>query len=157
MRIDADTYAVSMRPALKEKKKFQAGPITVQAAIFALLAMAPSAALAQTYLCAADAGAFVEDGANRPASSVLADVSDSKYVVAQKDGRWGVKVLGFDYFLFDQCIISNEGEPSLCDLAGEMFAGTFFMTKDRRFSILWMTQVNERDRWVVSKGRCSKI
>ena len=122
-----------------------------------LLLIAPGAAIAQTYLCAADAGAFVEDGANRPASSALANVSDSKYVVTREDQDWGVKVLGSDYFLFDKCIISDWGEPSFCEQAGEMFAGSFLMGKDRRFSILWMTHVNERDRWVVAKGRCSKI
>jgi len=99
----------------------------------------------------------VEDGAGRPASSALANVSDSKYVVTHEDGTWGVKVLGSDYFLFDKCIISDYGEPSFCEQAGEMFAGSFLMDKDRRFSILWMTQVNGRDRWIVAKGRCSRI
>lgn len=112
----------------------------------------------QTRTCAADAGAFVEDGAGKPASSALADVSDSKYVVTQTEsGGWGVKLLGHDYFLFDHCIISNQGEPAFCEHAGEMFAGSFLMGQDRRFSVLWMTQVRGRDRWVVAKGRCSKI
>ena len=125
---------------------------------FFLFLLTPNMCLADSYMCAADAGAFVEDGAAKPASSAVADVSDSKYVVTRmENGGWGVKPLGYDYFLFDHCIISNQGEPAFCEQAGEMFAGSFLMGQDRKFSVLWMTQVRERDRWVVAKGRCSKI
>ena len=72
----------------------------------ALIAMAPCAVLAETYVCAADAGAVVEDGANRPASAGLIDVSDDKYLVTRENGKWGVKLLGQDHFFFDQCVIS---------------------------------------------------
>ena len=88
---------------------------------------------------------------------MLADVSSSKYVVTQAEGRWGLKLLGEDYFLFDQCIVSDHGEPSFCEMAGDNFAGNFLLNIDGRFSILWLSQKDGRDRWIVAKGRCSKV
>jgi hypothetical protein len=122
-----------------------------------IFVVAPGVALADTYVCAADAGAFVEDGANRPATSALANVAHDKYVVARLGDSWVVKVLGSDYFLFDKCVVSDSGEPSFCEHAGEMFSGSFILRKDGNFSVLWMTQVDGRDRWIVAKGRCSKF
>ena len=112
---------------------------------------------AASYFCGADAGAIVEDGANRPASSAIANVSDSKYVVTFLDGRWIVKPLGQEILIFDQCVTGDDGAPSFCEVGGEMFGGSFIMERDGRFSILWLTRANDRDRWVVAKGRCSRV
>jgi hypothetical protein len=115
------------------------------------IALLPAAASAETVLCVAEAGAVVEDGNDRPASAALVNASTHKYLVTQEKGVWRVKELGKDYVLFNKCT-----GPYFCERA-EGFAGAFLRTEKGTFSIMWMTQDNGRDQWVVAKGRCSAI
>ena len=109
------------------------------------------AALAETLLCVADAGAIVEDGDGRPASAAAADVTANKYVLTRQNGSLVVKELGKDYALFNDCV-----SPYLCQRSPE-YAGAFVRTEDGRFSVTWISRQGNRDQWIVAKGRCSQL
>jgi hypothetical protein len=112
----------------------------------------PCFSYAETYLCAAEAAAVVEDGGNRVAtSSRLTDAASLKYIQTQERGKWVVKELGKEYLLFDLCRDAYVCESSLG------YGGAFVRQDSGAFSVTWFAQNGERNMIVVAKGRCSKI
>lgn len=112
----------------------------------------PCFSYAETYLCVAEAAAFVEDGGNRAATaSLLKNASSMKYIQTQEQGKWVVKELGKNYILFDLCRDVYICESSLG------YGGAFVRQDSGVFSVTWFSQNGERNMIVVAKGQCSKI
>ena len=125
--------------------------------LLVILALTPFAAFADTFLCVPDVGALVKDGDGKPASAHIADVSQEKFILTRENGNWGVKRIGTDFFLLNQCEKPSRGvTPYFCDHT-DGYAGAFVRKDDGRFWVTWMSRRDGFEMLIVAKGRCSKI
>jgi len=116
----------------------------------AIIFFIPLIVNAETYLCISEAGAVVEDGANKKIDSGLSNVSNSKYILTNESGKWLLKKHGGG-LIFSECKSSSFCESS------KGFSGIFFKSEKNIFSRVWLTVLNGRNQLITEKGYCSKI
>lgn len=126
----------------------------MKATLFLALLL-PSVSFAETYFCVAEAAAFVEDGADRPAISGQLNPETLKYVLTQENSQWVVKLLGEDTALFDKCTSGGY----FCERSDDFYGGVFVRTADGLFANTWLSPGtgDDRERMNVAKGKCSLI
>src|SRR5690554_7385942 len=111
--------------------------------VVGLLLCVPLQVLAETYLCAAEAGAGIKSETGKDRSKRFTpgiyDVSDKNYIHTNSSGSWVVKELGSDAILFDDCNESFHCERS------EGYVGFFKRDQNNTFTIL-LTLGNMIDR-----------
>jgi hypothetical protein len=120
----------------------------------ALILLLPIPAIAETYLCVPEAGAYVENGGPRGIAAAVVDQFSEKYVLSDESGRWLLKELGKDAPMFDSCVSAYT-----CENSGKWYAGRFARDpKDGVFTIHFMRIVDDKRLLdVVAKGRCTKL
>lgn len=111
-------------------------------------------ALADTYLCVAEKGAGIIQGAGKPIEAHIYDVSTMKWVMSNESGKWVVKELGKDFAQFDNCT-----SEWFCQHLGG-YAGVFMRNKEGEFSLTWVSSISEDGKQHglnVAGGKCSKL
>lgn len=117
-----------------------------------VLALLASGAQAETYLCVSQVGAAVEEsGSMEFSAGLIENVSNSKYIFKNDDGKWSLKRLGDNYAFLDNC-----DSEYVCQRS-DIYAGTFLRTKRGTFSIVYLNMNGKDERVFVEKGRCSSI
>lgn len=106
---------------------------------------------AETYLCLAEAGAYVKENAAGSFEPGVANVEDQKYVLTNENGKWVVKMLGQDSAMYDDCDGRFWCEHS------EGWRGIFWRKENGTFTVVFPTGKDGDEYMVTAKGRCSLI
>lgn len=117
-----------------------------------LLVSMPALAAEDTWLCVGELMAFVS---NDDDSVVHADAieSDRKFLVSTD----GVKDLGRDMPFLDSCSSNDLGRVTYCEFAEEGHTGFFRMNENNVFTLVFFTEVDDKQNDIVVKGKCSKL
>ena len=111
-------------------------------------------AIADTYLCVAEATAAVEhtDKGHIDAGVITDKDEGKKFIQTNDNGKLIVKPHGEDYVLFDKC-----NNLYFCERS-DSYAGVFIREHNSSiFTITWLTGDKGRSVMAVAKGKCSKI
>jgi len=121
-------------------------------AILLLIFSAPI--YAETFLCLGEAGAGVTyDTKTRLFESSTYNVSDQKFILSNKDGKWTFSRFGVEYTMLE-CV-----SEFYCSLPGG-FSGSYFIKSNKNVFVYYSTgssQDGVKSESIVVRGFCSSI